>query len=206
MELPQQLRSQIEFGNEAIGIALSFSLRYTPQMLAELIEVLANKLKQKDTTQIDALEKIKMETRNRFEVEKQQREMDHASKLADKESQRHHFDATVILAGHALKSAILINGGAAIAMLTFIGHELQLPKLSRLTFAHSLGLYVAGVFLAAIATGFSYKAQDRFMESGKRDRSFNIWLTCAILAIILSYFLFGAGSWCAYSGFIDLPE
>lgn len=179
-------------------------------MLVELLEALVNKLKQKGATRIDALEKIKMDTRNQFELEKQKREMDHAFKLAeynaDKEGRRHHFDATVTLAGHALKNAILINGGAAVAMLTFIGHELQLPKLSRLPFAHSLLSYVIGVFFAAFAACLSYLAQDYFMEHPKRDWHFDIRLLLAAVAIILSYILFGAGSWYAYSGFINLDD
>lgn len=189
-----------------IAIALSFSLRYTRQMLAELIETLLNKLKQKGATQIDALEKIKIETRNHFELEKQKREVDHACALAkynaDREGQRHHFDAAVTLAGHALKSAMLINGGAAVGMLTFIGHELQLPKPSRSTFAFSLLLYVLGILFAAIATGLSYLAQHNFMEDGS-CWGLKILRSFAIGAIICSYLFFGLGSLVAYSGFIN---
>jgi hypothetical protein len=212
-KLRGHLRSQVQLGNEkqafalvGIAIALSFSLWYVFQMLAKLMEALANKLKPKGTT---ALEKNQDESNNHFELEKQKREMNHARKLAeynaDREGQRHHFDATITLAGHALKSAILINGGAAVGTLTFIGHELQLPQQFRSTFAQSLLMYASGVLCGAFATGFSYLAQHYFMEKKKNAPcpELKFWSDFAGIAILCAYLFFGAGSFYAYSGFIN---
>lgn len=175
-------------------------------MFAEFIKALTDRLRFKSIAQNDTLEKIKLETMNHFELEKQKREMDHSFDLAkynaDRESQRHHFNAAITLAGHALKSAILINGGAAVGMLTFIGHELQLPQPLRLTFALSLLLFVFGVLFAALATGFSYFAQHFFMEYGQCF-GLRIWRSFAIGAIMCAYLFFGTGSLFAYLGFIN---
>jgi len=182
-------------------------------MLTDFLETLINKLKQKGTTQVNA---------NNSELEMQKRAMDHAKYLAeynaDREARRHHFNATIILAGHALKSAILINGGAAVGMLTFIGNHLS--GQSRITFAYSLLWYVAGVFFAAFATGLSYVAQDLFMKHDEQEfntkylhhaasnrksdpKSFTFCLSLAVGAMILSYLCFVIGSGTACSGFIN---
>jgi predicted cobalt transporter CbtA len=53
----------------------------------------------------------------------------------------------------ALRTAILINGGAAIALLGFVG---SLPKEHKAAFASTLIWFAAGVALGALGIGLAY--------------------------------------------------
>jgi len=112
--------------------------------------------------------------------------------------------STISTGQSALKSALLINGGAAVALLAFIGSiwtsnnaAKALPEISL-----ALLLYVSGVLSAAIAAGFTYFSQAGFgHEFGKNSRPVGHvgrWL--AVLGVFASYVLFGYGSWLAFAG------
>ena len=107
---------------------------------------------------------------------------------------------TVITTGQsALKSALLINGGAAIALLAFVGHVWgnanaahYLPSL-----IHGLLLFVWGVLSAACAAGATYLSQAGY------GGAFGAWSTkvaytahgLAIVCVVGAYVLFGLAAW-----------
>jgi hypothetical protein len=123
------------------------------------------------------------------------------------QSHEHNLEmlrSTISTGQSALKSALLINGGAAVALLAFIGSiwtsdnaAKALPEISL-----ALLLYVSGVLSAAIAAGFTYLSQAGFgHEFGEISRSVGYigrWL--AVLGVFASYVLFGYGSWLAFAG------
>lgn len=126
--------------------------------------------------------------------------------------QQHHehnlemLRATITTGQSALKSALLINGGAAVALLAFIGSvwsspntEKALPEISA-----ALLLYVFGVLSAAVAAGATYFSQAGFgHEFGKISRPVGHvgrWL--AVLGVFASYVLFGYGSYGSYLAFV----
>ncbi len=126
-------------------------------------------------------------------------ELNHKSDLENwkenRETDRVMLNATITLSGLALRSAILINGGAAVACLTFLGNV----KGDYSLLANSLELYVFGVLSATTATGGAYLCQSAYTSDkekwGDRLRAF-----CIIL-IFMSYSLFGFGSCLTYETF-----
>ena len=72
-----------------------------------------------------------------------------------------NFKSVILTGQSALKSAILINGGAAVALLAFIGHVWKPDYLrtASINLVGSLQWFVFGVLSAAIAAGGTYAAQ-----------------------------------------------
>jgi purine-cytosine permease-like protein len=126
-------------------------------------------------------------------------ELKHKSDLEswkdNRETERLMINATITFGGLALRSAILVNGGAAVACLTFLGNV----KGDYSLLANSLGLYVCGVLLAMMATGGAYICQAAYTLDKER---LGDWLriVCVIL-IFASYGMFGSGSFFAYDTF-----
>ncbi|HEY4249299.1 MAG TPA: hypothetical protein VGM64_20925 [Lacunisphaera sp.] len=127
-------------------------------------------------------------------------ELQHASNLATyRESQefnRTMFRAAMEFAGGALKSALLINGGAAVAILAYLGSRNSHHSED---FSNALAAYTIGVLVSAVATGAAYFAQLAFTEN--HDRRGNVYRIVAIIFILGSYAAFGTGGWLAYAGF-----
>jgi predicted alpha/beta hydrolase family esterase len=93
--------------------------------------------------------------------------------------------------GAALKSAILINGGAAVALLAFMGAIfVGKPDVSK-ELTCPLMTFTFGVLSAAIASGTSYFAQ--YYYSSKNDSAGNFWRGTVIIFVFFSYILFAAG-------------
>ena len=111
-----------------------------------------------------------------------------------------HFKTVISSGQTALKSAILINGGGSVALLTFIGkiisngpimnHASELPL--------SLFCFVLGVLSAAVASGATYLAQSSFQTKKNVGHIFN---GTAIALVLFSYFLFFKGAFVAFSAF-----
>ncbi len=137
-------------------------------------------------------------------------------KLAEYAHERNlaHYDAVqahnremlraVITYGQTtLKSTILINGGAAAALLAFIGNvwdsSLSSATVSGLT--NSVLLFSSGVLAAAIGTAFTYCTQYCYAEGWKKwGVAFHI---VTVLLVLLAFGLFGYGANEAYLGFFD---
>ena len=71
----------------------------------------------------------------------------------------------------AIKAATLINGGAAVAMLAFVGHLASIQAVATVImgFAKPLRLFVVGTLLGVVASGLTYLAQSFFTASLVRD-------------------------------------
>ncbi len=124
---------------------------------------------------------------------------------ASSRQQKHEFNiemlkATVATGQSALKSALLINGGAAIAILAFIGKIWSQDNDIPACISISLACYVFGVLSAASASGFTYLSQAGYgKEFGKYSYHIGtIGRFIAIICVILAYILFGAASWLSY--------
>jgi hypothetical protein len=67
---------------------------------------------------------------------------------------------SVIQAGqNALRSAFLMNGGASVALLAFVGHLSSVAPKKVPMLAPSLATFVGGVLVAALASGVTYLSQ-----------------------------------------------
>jgi hypothetical protein len=121
--------------------------------------------------------------------------------------QRHELDLqmlrAVITTGQSgLKSSVLINGGAAVALLGFIGGiwpKVESPSILE-ALATSLIHFVFGVLSAAVATGFTYLSQAGYANEFGRSSRFigRAGHIIAVLGVLCAYVLFGRGAWLAY--------
>lgn len=111
----------------------------------------------------------------------------------------------------AMKSAILINGGAAVAMLAFIGHALSSDVCIDIKIlTKSMSFFTIGVFLGAIATGttyitnilyqFSFRSyrEKKVETSAKYGKISKIFFILSILLVIPTYILFLKGACTVY--------
>jgi hypothetical protein len=110
------------------------------------------------------------------------------------EAQLEQFRSVMQMSTMAIKNAILINGAAAISLLTFLGNEKFDSSISYLVY--SLQLFCLGVTLAAFATAFGYFAQSSHLttiqNNEQKGHGKNFGFIAAGL-ILLSYTTFAAG-------------
>ncbi len=111
------------------------------------------------------------------------------------------FDAVISFAQTALKVPILINGGAAIAILALIGNTWSKNSITT-NLAGSLLFFSIGVLVAAIGSGAAYIAQLFFLRG--KEGSAGGWQLTAIVFVIISYILFMFSVWWAYDTFSTL--
>ena len=178
------------------------------KQLGKLIVVLSE-LQQKGqiSVRIDALNR---------ELEKINADSDQSSeqfkiRLVDHESYRSGvlevFKSQITFAGSALKTLILVNGGAAVALLSLVGNLWSKTQTETLSVPEQLidatALFSVGVLVGAVATGLAYLAQvfygeaHYFDESSRErqicrrrgDRLRMATVACGILGLVL----FGGG-------------
>lgn len=112
---------------------------------------------------------------------------------------------SVITSGQAaIKSSFFLNGGAAVAMLAFIGHLAQFKAEKVPEFAACLVPFAYGVFAIAAASGLTYLTQWFYASDLPRVQKVGFWLN--ILCILLgftSYGLFAMGLFDTHRSFIN---
>ena len=118
-------------------------------------------------------------------------------------SQQLEMFRAVITAGQsALRSAFLMNGAAAVAVLTFIGNLANNDPQRIPSLAPSLTVFVSGVLLVTVASGATYLSQWFYAHFLKWSRyaghTFNI---LAIVFAIASYCAFAWGIHDVYTVF-----
>jgi hypothetical protein len=116
--------------------------------------------------------------------------------------------ATITTGQMALKSSLLINGGASVAMLAFIGNlwskEQALSCLLE-QLGLSLAFFVFGVLSAAVASGFTYFSQAGYAgEFGKFSNKFGVLAhIVTVMCVLTAYVLFANGAYLAYASIIN---
>ncbi|WP_258241145.1 hypothetical protein [Pseudidiomarina homiensis] len=110
---------------------------------------------------------------------------------------------SVITAGqNAIKTSLLMNGGATIALLAFLG-KLTTENPDKLSvFSTSLMIFTFGVFVTGLVSGFTYLSQ--WLYSSQREQS-KLWgwvlnVSCIVLGLS-AYGIFIWGAIDAYLGF-----
>ena len=110
----------------------------------------------------------------------------------------------------AMKSALLINGGASVAMLAFIGTAMNYDtnNVLLLKLCFSMAMFIAGTLSVAVASGVTYLAGFAVSSENDTDQSdektlkfWPILNTIAIILVVIGYVLFAAGSLNAYCAF-----
>lgn len=112
------------------------------------------------------------------------------------------FRSVITYGEAALKSAILINGGAAVALLAFIGNiwNKGISEGSAAPLTAAITSFSFGVLAAALGTAGSYLAQ--FLYSQNYQRSGKTFHTFAVVSVICSYVLFAFGVAGSYESFV----
>jgi hypothetical protein len=147
--------------------------------------------------------------------------LQHASNLAEYEARNatalELLKSVITTAGVAIRSLILINGGAAVALLTFIGHlaTSETDGLAIHAFALPLACFVFGVLAAALFAGFVAAGQKLYAEefnkriqNDARHRRLQ-WFAnaCVLISIVsglCSLAAFTRGSYLAYVVFATM--
>ena len=126
------------------------------------------------------------------------------------------FRASIQAGQAALKSAILINGGASVAILAFIGNlatsensKALIPILSC-----SLAYFVFGTLVAAMASGGAYLSQAAYSKVNQEEETAEaterwekrgkVFQYTTIIFVIVSYILFGLGALLTYKTFLNI--
>lgn len=140
------------------------------------------------------IERLKAHLQSNVEIEK----YNHSADLE-------MFKSVIQSGQNALRAIVLLNGGAAVALLAFIGKLTEVNRLSIPLFALPLTIFVAGAFLATISSGLTYLTQVLYSEEGKlRTRAGVSMQFGSILLSLAALYLFGHGAYRAYGAFIAL--
>ena len=135
-------------------------------------------------------------TQEQKEFQQREWEAKMAHYNAQVQSSLEGFRSTMQLAQAALKSSILINGGAAIAMLAFIGHIWNSGQFSSIQsqISGSLIWFLLGVFVSAVATGTGYVTQVFYFEFQDNKIALR-WRIISVVLIVFSYIFFLLGGY-----------
>jgi hypothetical protein len=112
---------------------------------------------------------------------------------------------SVIQAGqNALRTAFLMNGGASVALLAFVGHLSNVAPEKVPTLAPSLAVFVTGVLVAALASSVTYLSQWFYAgEASWQKKTGFVLNIAAILVGLGAYGVFAFGVWKAYRVFVS---
>ena len=118
------------------------------------------------------------------------------------------FRSVISVALAALKTVLLVNGAAAIAMLAFIGNIWATSNGKPIVMgaACALGWYVSGVLTAGAASAFTYLAQAGYGNIFGKDSQCFAYAShfIAMSLVLAAYVIFGRASWLAYTAFTAL--
>jgi len=147
------------------------------------------------------LEKVESNATLSIELQKLQHESNLAHYKATSDLALEMFRSVMGFAQSALKTIILVNGGAAVAVLAFIGNIWAKPLEVNIAEAlvKSEAWFASGVLLGAVATGFSYLAQ-YFYERKTFNKSAIAFHIATVVLVIGAYVLFGLGVYSIYAG------
>jgi hypothetical protein len=111
----------------------------------------------------------------------------------------------VSLSTEGLKALLLLNGGAVVALLAYLGRDPGARELAARVM-YSCAFFLGGLVLAAISFIFAYLTQLAFYNEDQEAALFwglghSFWLTAALVSATESLLCFVGG---AYSGIIAL--
>lgn len=109
------------------------------------------------------------------------------------ESEVEMFRSVIIAGQNAIKSSFLLNGGASLALLAFIGHLAQFQPDKVSVFAACLLLFAFGVLAIAVTSGLTYLSQ--WFYATPRDWARKVGFALNILCILLGFGSYGLFAW-----------
>ena len=117
-------------------------------------------------------------------------------------SQLEMFKSVISSGQNAMRSSFLMNGGAAVALLAFIGHLADIAPDKVSIFAAVLMPFVLGVLAMTMTSGFTYLSQWLYNSENATTQKCGFWLNIFCIALgISSYGLLMWGMCRAYFAF-----
>lgn len=187
----KELATQLKQAIEALKIKGTSSI--TCDSLISYLEGVIDTPSKIDGAELEA---YKAELQLKIETEKR-------NHVADIEM----FRSVIETGQSAVKSALLLNGGAAVALLAFIGKLTDSAQDKIPAFATPLIIFVAGALSIALASGVTYLSQWLYAESESWKTKTGFALNIVSILLGLSSFsLFAWGMFCAYFSFLAFPN
>ncbi|MFC1588714.1 hypothetical protein ACFL3P_00410 [Pseudomonadota bacterium] len=119
-------------------------------------------------------------------------------------SQIEMFRSIITSGQNAIRSSFLMNGGASVALLAFIGHLAEIKPDMVASFTGVLMPFVLGVLAMTMTSGFTYLSQWLYNSENTTVQKWGFKLNVACICLgISSYVCFMWGMWCAYYAFTN---
>jgi hypothetical protein len=122
------------------------------------------------------------------------------------------FKGLINLSIEALKALLLINGGAAVVILAYLGNLVSHPVAHLPNMENALLCFAGGVFATALAfiaayfTQFRLYYEERARHMGQRFCTLHwIGIGIATVFVLVSASAFAAGCWTAAAAFQVVP-
>jgi hypothetical protein len=141
------------------------------------------------------LERYKADLQNWVEQNKHQ----HDSKLE-------LFRAVITAGQNAIKSSFLLNGGAAVALLAFIGHLASVNQEKVATFGNCLLPFTYGVLAVAVTSGLTYLCQWFYASNNQLVTKWDVGFKFNILCIFTGFSSYGFFVWGLYLSYKALSS
>jgi hypothetical protein len=139
--------------------------------------------------ELDEAETVENQVRVDFRLAHYQAQLESSSQM---------FESVLAYGKHALNAIMIINAGAAVALLSLIGSltNAAMPTAGA-KFAFPLLLFVLGVVFSALASGGSYCTQFFYAENSdqKAGRRFHI---ATVVFVVCAYLIFISGAFVTY--------
>jgi hypothetical protein len=118
-----------------------------------------------------------------------------------KDSSLEMFRSVINAGQSALKAAMIMNGGAAVALLALLGHAASDASTKSLVakLAFPLFLFVLGVLFSGVATGVNYVSQGLY--SRRNTKTAHTTNGVGIFLVAAAYGVFAYASYVAYQVF-----
>ncbi len=110
--------------------------------------------------------------------------------------QQETYKSLMLYGNNAVKFVLLVNGGAVIALLTFLGNLVNNDSVS-IDMAWPMGCFLAGIVFGGIANLAAYMTQLSLYNEGIGNflrRGHTFWLYSSLALVFIGILLFGAGA------------
>lgn len=176
------------------------------EVINDLKTALADvKAKGQETVAIDALEKYLEGLRTDAGQSVELRRLEYQRTLAHYDAQTKHgiemFKSVIESGREALNALVLVNGGAVVALLGFMGATISkgLPQALGANLTLPVLQFGLGVLMGALGFGARYFSQAFY--AGEKRKSGVAFTVVAIFFAIIGYTLFGCGIYGAFRAF-----
>ena len=139
--------------------------------------------------------------RERVELDRRRVELEHYKAVND--AGKPAVEALFRFADLTVRSLLVMNGGAALGLLTFAANTGKIGGVDAQVMANGVWWFAIGAALSVATAASSYLAQVAYLElmrsDGKASRIGEALRVCAILLAVASWLSFAIGMWVATS-------